>query len=135
MNNTKNCPSQFHPASQSANGVPVSAAAGDDVRDGSRSRTDDADPRVRLYNASGIAALDGGGYPAVQARASLSVSGSGSYQHGNLVKEFACRWSKGAERFDAYHPKSRSVFNQCVFELLPGLGGGSNGSGFVGRHL
>ena len=50
----KNCPSQFHPASQSANSVPVSADAGDDVREGSRSRIDGADPRVRLYNASGL---------------------------------------------------------------------------------
>ena len=48
---------KIHPASQSASDVPVSAAAGDDVREGSRSRTDGAGPRVRLYNASGVAAF------------------------------------------------------------------------------
>ena len=43
----------------------MSAAAGDDVWEGPKSRGDVADPRVRLYNASGVAALYGGGYPAV----------------------------------------------------------------------
>ena len=123
------------PASQSADCVPVSAASGDDVWEGPKSRSDVADHRVRLYNASGVAALNGGGYMAVQARPSTYISGSASDQPRNLVEKFACRWSEGAERFNVYRAKGRAVSNRRVFGLLPHLGGGSNGSGFVCRHL